>query len=213
MSKQRRKTDRSRAKSSGPAGDKDRADGTARTAKNKRLRSWYAANRSDLRFLLIFGLCLVLYYVLTLTPPVRQGFFPAYLRLNAIVSGAILNAFGEEVRVDDQTMISVEGPSIKIERGCDAVEPSALFVSAVLASPVSLLSRLAAAGVGTVLLMLLNLVRIITLYLVRVYYASAFETMHLDVWQALFILFALFLWAMWASRAARKRAVRSNAST
>ncbi len=213
MSKRSRKTDKPRAKSSGRAGGEGLADGTARTARKGKLRSWYEANRSDLRFLLIFGLCLMLYYLLTLTPPIKEGFFPSYLRLNARVSAAILGAFGEDVSVEDRSIISVKGPSIEIERGCDAVEPSALFVSAVMASPVPFLSRLAAAGVGTVLLMLLNLVRIVTLYLFRVYYPSAFEAMHLDVWQALFILFALFLWAMWASRAARKRAVQSDAST
>lgn len=188
------------------------ASGARKDAKGRR-RSWYEANRSDLKFLLIFGLCLVAYYLLTLTPSVKEGFFPAYLRLNAQVSAALLAFFGEEASAADQSIISAKGPAIELERGCDAVEPSALFVSAVLASPVPFLARLAAAGVGTALLMLLNLVRIITLYLFRVYYPSLFETMHLDVWQVLFILLALFLWAIWASRASRSRIAEPNAST
>lgn len=189
-----------------PAGRRDD------TGKGK-VRSWFEANRSDLRFLVVFGLCLGLYYLLTLTPPVKKGFFPAYLRLNAHVSGAMLRLFGEDATVQDQSLVSAKGPSIEIERGCDAVEPSALFVSAVLASPVSLMSRLSAAAVGTIVLMLLNLVRIISLFLVRLYYPQAFETVHLDVWQALFIFMAILLWAMWASRVTRKRAVQPDAST
>ena len=115
------------------------------------------------------------------------------------------------LRVEGQSMISATGPAIEIERGCDAIEPSALLVSAVMASPVPFLSRLLAMGVGTALLMLLNLVRIISLYLFRVYLPTAFETMHLDVWQALFIIIAIVMWGIWASRAARRKVVVSDA--
>ena len=177
-----------------------------------RFRSWLHANRSDLRFLLIFGLCLGAYFLSTLTPPVKHGFFPAYLRLNARASGAILRVLGQDVSVRDQSIVSADGPAIDIERGCDAVEPSALFVSAVLASPVPFASRLFAAVAGSFALMLLNLVRVVSLFLVRVYHPDAFETMHLDVWQALFIILAILLWAMWASRMARRRAVQTHAS-
>lgn len=178
-----------------------------------RFRLWVRANWSDLRFLFVFGLCLGLYFLLTLTPPVKQGFFPAYLRWNARASGAILRGLGQDVTVRDQSIVSADGPAIDIERGCDAVEPSALFVSAVLASPVPILSRLGAAAVGTFLLMVLNLVRVVSLFLVRVYFPKAFETMHLDVWQAVFIILAILLWAGWASRMARRRTTQADGST
>ena len=177
------------------------------------MRRWYDANRSDLRFLAIFGACLAAYYLASLTPPVSERFFPAYLRLNAQASGWVLNAVGEEVVTDGNSLISAKGPSIQVERGCDAIVPSVLFVAAVMASPVSLTGRLAAALAGSAFLILLNLVRIISLFWVRVYWPQAFETMHLDVWQALFIFLALALWAIWASRAARERTAQVDAST
>lgn len=176
-------------------------------------RAWYDANRSDIRFLLVFAACLLAFYLAAQTPPVKDGFFPVYLRANAQAAGAILQFSGSDVHVVGNSLVSSAGASIQIERGCDAVEPSALFVAAVLASPVRLGSRLVAAVLGTVVLMVLNLVRVISLYWVRVHYPSAFETMHLDVWQALFIILALALWAVWASRAARRaRAAVPNAS-
>ena len=177
------------------------------------LRRWYEANRGDLRFLAIFGACLVAYYLISLTPPVSEGFFPAYLRLNAQASAWVLDTVGEGVLTDGNSLISSKGPSIQVERGCDAVVPSVLFVAAVMASPVSLTGRLTAALAGTALLILLNLVRIISLFWFRVYWPEAFETMHLDVWQALFIFLALALWATWASRAARERTPPVDAST
>ncbi len=217
MSKRRGKTGKakgSRPSAESPALDRERGQ-QPKPGPNKqgRWRSWLASNRSDLRFLSIFGICLGLFYLSTLTPPVKQVFFPSYLRLNAEVSGLILGVLGEEVSVSGQSLVSAKGPSIEIERGCDAVEPSALFVSAVLASPVPLLSRLAAAAAGTFMLMLLNLVRVVSLFLVRVYYPEAFETMHLDVWQALFIILAIVFWGMWASRASRKQVVQPAVAT
>jgi exosortase/archaeosortase family protein len=178
-----------------------------------RFGKWIARNRSDLRFLLLFGTFMGAYYLITLTPPVRDGFFPAYLRWNASISGRALRSFGEELTVEDQSMISDKGPSVQIERGCDAVEPSALFVSAVLASPVPLVARLSAAMVGTLLLLLINLVRVASLFLVRVHYPRAFDVMHLDVWQALFIFLAITLWAIWAARMSRKRKEHEHAAT
>jgi len=182
-------------------------------ARQGKFRAWVRANWTDLRFLFIFGLCLALYFVSTLTPPIKNGFFPAYLRWNARTSGTILQGLGEDVSVEKQSIISAKGPAIDIERGCDAVEPSALFVSAVLASPVPLLARLSAAAVGTFLLMVLNLVRVVSLFLCRIYFPKAFETMHLDVWQALFIILAILLWAGWASRMARRRAPQADGTT
>ncbi len=202
-----------REQTSEPRGADDLAATAPGSAAGQRLRLWIRANWSDLRFLFVFGLCLVLYFLSTLTPPVKEGFFPAYLRWNAQASGAILRIFGQDVNVRDQSLVSGQGPTIDIERGCDAVEPSALFVSAVLASPVPLLSRLSAAVVGTFLLMVLNLVRVVTLFLCRVYFPKAFETMHLDVWQAVFVILAILLWAGWASRMARRRAAQANGAT
>lgn len=179
-----------------------------------RLRRWVATNRSDLRFLAIFGLCMSAYYLATMVPAVNDGFFPPYLRANAAVSGGLLNLFGSDVTVDGKAITGADGRSIQVERGCDAVEPSALFVSAVLASPVPLLSRLGAAVLGTLALMLLNLVRVVSLFLVRMHFSrEVFDTMHLDVWQALFIFLAIVFWWMWASRAARQRTRRADVAT
>ena len=195
----------------GPA----QTDKTRRTGRptSRSKSSWLRANASDLRFLLTFAICMAVYYLATLTPPVKQGFFPAYLRLNAAASAAILRVVGQDVTVRDKSIVSTAGPAIEVERGCDAVEPSALFVSAVLASPVSWLSRLSAAAAGTLVLMVLNLIRVASLFLVKVYYPGAFDTMHLDVWQALFIFMAIVFWAVWASRVSRRRVARPDVSS
>jgi exosortase H (IPTLxxWG-CTERM-specific) len=169
------------------------------------------AHRRDLRFLLLFGFFVVLYYAVTLTSFAEEVAFPWYLRVNAQASATILSTLGQQVTLDGHTLHR-GGFAIEVRRGCDAVDPSALFVAAVLASPVPWLSRLCAAVGGTIALMLLNLVRIVSLFLIGVYFPSAFDVMHLDVWQAIFIFLAILLWALWASRAARSLAVQPDAA-
>ena len=135
-----------------------------------------------------------------------------YVGWNAEISGMVLRALGQDVTVSERALVSGQGASIQVERGCDAAAASALFVSAVLASPVPWLSKIGAAAVGTVLLAVLNLIRVMSLFLVRVYYPKAFDVMHLDVWQALFIFLAILFWAVWASQVSRRRIVQPDVS-
>jgi exosortase/archaeosortase family protein len=93
--------------------------------------------------------------------------------------------------------------SISIARGCDAIEAMALFASALLAFPARWRPKLIGLLGGIVALFLLNIIRIVTLFLTGVYFPKAFEIMHLDVWQALFLLFAVGLWIFTIQRAMR----------
>ena len=89
----------------------------------------------------------------------------------------------------------------------------ALFVAAVLASPVVFWRKLPAVVVGVLLLLVLNIVRIVTLYLTGIYLKSVFDIMHLDVWQAMFIGMALMLWAVWARYLAHPRKRKQNVAS
>jgi exosortase/archaeosortase family protein len=145
------------------------------------------------------------FYAFTSLPFFRAGLFPRYLRLNAAVSAFLLRAMGEEARAQEVAIISPRY-AVTIQRGCDAIEPSALFASAVIAFPAAWRRRLAGAVAGVGLLLGLNLVRIVTLYYTGVFKPEAFETMHLDVWQPAFIFLALLLWILWALWATRRPA-------
>jgi exosortase H (IPTLxxWG-CTERM-specific) len=157
---------------------------------------WFAEHRGVFVFLLIFGVLMGLLYAFALLTPFYERHFPYYLGFNARLSGYILKFIGQDITVGDASIFS-PGFSITIKQGCDAIEPTALFICAVLAFPAAFPKKIAGIVAGTLLLAILNLVRIVTLFLVGLYLPSVFELMHADVWQGLFIFFAISLWGLW----------------
>ena len=192
----------------GGAGVSRQGRGAGRGEEAKQRTSWFAGKRPVLRFVVLFCVCMAVFYGCMATVLFRETLFPAYLRFNAGVSATILRCLGEEAAARETSVASPRF-SIEIRRGCDAVEPSAVFLSAVLASPVSMWLKLPGMAAGTVVLMLVNLVRIVSLFYVGIIYPKAFHMMHVDVWQALFIFLALLFWVVWA-RWARGRGQGSN---
>ena len=162
--------------------------------------------RTVIRFVGLFAVFMAIFYAITITPFAENTAWPSYLSLNATVSGVILNGLGQDVTVDERAIRSPAGGSLLIERGCDAIHPSGLFASAVLASPVPLWTRLAGMFVGTFLLATTNLIRIISLYFVQIHWRDLFDMMHVEVWQALFIFLAVLLWVVWAGWAVKRGA-------
>lgn len=168
---------------------------------------------SVLKFLLIFGILLAVFYVfIAFSPFYSKRFVPAHHHLIARTSGYVLAVLGYDITINGASIYSPRF-SVKIVRGCDAVEAIALYVCAVLAFPLPLLKRLPGMIAGTLLLLILNLIRIVSLFLIGVYSPRMFNLMHIDVWQALFIFFALLLWILWLLWATRSQVVTQAASS
>jgi exosortase H (IPTLxxWG-CTERM-specific) len=166
-----------------------------------------------LKFLLTFGILLAVFYIfVAFSPSYHKKFIPPYHHLIAQVSGGMLAVLGQDITVADA---SISSPSfaVQIVSGCDAVEAIALFVCAVLAFPLKFLKKLPGMIAGTLLLSVLNLVRVVSLFLVGVYSPRIFALMHIDVWQAIFIFFAVLLWILWLLWATRSQVVAQSASS
>jgi len=163
---------------------------------------WFHNKRPVFQFVGLFALLMGLFYACTFIPVLEKNVLPRLQRANALVSTSLLNLFGEGARSYETNISSGRG-SISIAHGCDAVEPIALFIAAVLAFPTRLNPKIPALFVGTALLMVLNLVRIVSLFYTQIFWPGAFETLHIDVWQPAFIVLSLFLWVSWALWATR----------
>ncbi len=165
---------------------------------------WFHNKRPVFQFVGLFAVLMGVFYALTFIPVLNKTALPGLQKANAEVSTAILNLFGEGA-TSQGTSINSSRYNINIAHGCDAIEPAALFVAAVLAFPASFRSKFPALFAGTSLLLVINLIRIISLFYTGIYWPAAFETMHVDVWQPAFIVLSLFLWTLWALWATKPR--------
>lgn len=158
---------------------------------------WMRNKRPVLAFVVLFALLMGLFYGITFIDVMELKILPAYMRVNATLSTEILNVFGEDANTYG-TSIRSKRYSVDIRHGCDAIEPSALFLAAVLAFPAPLRSKIPGLIIGTLVLAIINLTRIVTLFYTGIYFPKWFQTVHVDVWQPVFILLSLTLWVLWA---------------
>ncbi len=160
-------------------------------------RGWFYGKRPIFQFVGLFAVIMGACYAVTMIDAVEKKILPAYMQYYASASAMVMNVFGEGAEAKGTSVVS-KRYSVNIKQGCDALAPSALFIAAVLAFPGSIRSKVPGLIVGTLVLAVINLVRIISLYYTGIHYPRWFETMHVDVWQPVFILLSLTLWVLWA---------------
>ena len=148
------------------------------------------------RFLGLFLGIVIVYYLLTATAWVDARVIYPVLQATAHGASLILNAVGAHTRVEG---VVIQGPAfaVRVQRGCDPLEPIVLFWAAVIAFPAPVPKKATGLALGSITLFGLNLIRIITLYWVGKARWSCFEAIHQELWPALFILLAVLLWVFW----------------
>lgn len=165
----------------------------------------FGRKRPVFRFVVLFVVLMAAFYGVTSMSWYQDGVFPRYLNLNADVSAMMLRVLGEDANATGQDVHSPR-MSLSIRAGCDAIEPSFMFVAAVLAFPAAVKAKLIGVLVGVPLLLLMNLVRILSLYYIGIHAPRWFETAHVDIWQPTFILIALACWIVWVLWAIHRHA-------
>ena len=155
------------------------------------------------RFLILFGILLVVFYVLIAIRPVNDHVVLPFTAVVARVSGALLRAIGENAAVHGTVIASGEF-SVNIENGCNGLETALLVAAAVFAFPATWSQRAAGLLGGFAAIQLINLVRVVTLFWIGVHRPSWFGSAHTVVWQTVVVLFGVVFFVGWASVAKRK---------
>jgi exosortase/archaeosortase family protein len=104
--------------------------------------------------------------------------------------------------------ISGEGFSVKILGNCNAIYETVLLLSAVIAFPALLKEKVVGGVLGTIFIYLLNLLRVVLLYLVGVYAPQFFEESHVYVSQTIFFVMVAIFWLIWVEKGVRNISVR-----
>jgi len=161
--------------------------------------SIWRQNRREITFLVLFLVLLGGGFALISLNWVNDHAVEPFTAGIARVSGAGLNLLGQQVSLQG-TIIQSHRFAVNIRNGCNGVEAMLIFLAAVLAFPASWRSRLAGLGIGIVAIQLVNLVRVIALFLTGVYFPKLFDASHTVIWQSIVILFGVLLWILWANR-------------
>jgi exosortase/archaeosortase family protein len=154
------------------------------------------------RTLLVFLAVLLLVFAMSYSRWYEDVLAPASLRLNAAASAVLLRWLGEDA-LSDGAVVRSARQGLTIGRDCDALRPFLLFAAAVIASPVAARLRVAGLLLGAAITLALNQLRIVSLFFTGIHFPAAFEPLHVDVWQPLFICVVVAAWLFWASWAIR----------
>lgn len=130
---------------------------------------------------------------------IYAGFIPWANAMTANLLAFALSLLGTASHAEG-TLVRSEIFSLEIIAECTAILPIVLFLAAVVATPSSKKTKLWALTWGVPAVLLFNLIRLVSLIYLGALMPTAFETVHLLVWQPLTILFALALWLLWADR-------------
>jgi exosortase H (IPTLxxWG-CTERM-specific) len=160
--------------------------------------------RERLIFAARFGVLLLLFYVIVALNPVNDHVIVPFTAVVTRISAALLRLTGSDVTAAGTRMLSKRF-SMDVENGCNAVETMMLFAAAVLAFNAPIRDRLLGIALGLPAIQLINLVRLISLYLLGVHRPDWFTVWHVGVWQSLIILSGVGMFMIWSSRVARHR--------
>jgi exosortase H (IPTLxxWG-CTERM-specific) len=160
--------------------------------------------RTQVLFLVKFFAVLIGAYLLIAWNPVNDRAIVPLTGGIAKVSGSILQAMGENVRVAGTTITSSRF-GVNINNGCNGVEAMLILLASIVAFPASMKARVVGLLLGAVVVQVLNFIRIITLYLLGAYQPRLFDLFHTAIWQIVIILAAIGFFLVWSARVAPAR--------
>lgn len=195
---------------------------TGRDAANFGWRRWWRGvsplTRRSLGFFASFGLLLAVYFAATLdlklqnpdgagSHPitaglaatnqwVRRTLLEPYQRGIATVVASLLDTIGHEAKAHGREIRSLDF-AVVITSGCDAIEPSLLLGAAMLCFPAAKRAKLAGFLAGVAAIAALNVVRVVTLWVIGRHWRGAFDVAHFTIWPFLIILFTVGIFVAW----------------
>ncbi len=201
-SKRNNKKQRAKAQKSAKVKRKQAAPSIFEHLKRQLQNTWLTRSPIFL-FVLLFGVLMTAFYILWLMPFFQRTVVETVARIDAQLASLALNLFGQGTSCEGDIVASSDF-SVSIKRGCDGIEATAVYLAGVLAFPIAFSRKVPGLLWGTAFLFMANLLRVITLFLVGVYIPVAFDIMHIEVWQALFLILAVACWLYWIQWAMKK---------
>ena len=171
----------------------------------QRLRNFLSAQWLTIRVVGSFLLLITVFFsILTYEPIVRYvDVGLALAQSSAWVSWAFLKVLGTVMGFPVQirgTNLGSGAFVVDVSPACSAAVPMMIYMSAVLAYPASRRAKLLGAVIGFGVIYAVNLVRVVSLFLIGLLASQYFHDTHVYVAQALVVCIAVATWLFWAGR-------------
>jgi exosortase H (IPTLxxWG-CTERM-specific) len=162
------------------------------------------------RFLWIFPLVMLVGFGLLLAP-FLQPFIEKATGALVTVTAASIRLLGGHAQAQANLLRNpISGFTIEVKDTCNASNVTILLWAAILAFPAPLVQKLKGAAVATVMLHVVNVLRIVSLFYLGQFDNAWFEFAHLYIWEGLIVLVTLVLFWIWVQQVYRtERAARA----
>ncbi|MEE9373607.1 MAG: exosortase H [Saprospiraceae bacterium] len=166
-----------------------------KTNRSLQFSKFWSERKDVLQFLLSFIALVLLLFALSTSDFFNMIRVPL-TNLYTWISGVILNFFGSNATINGD-VLSTNRFAINVKAGCDGVAPMILYWATIVVFPIGWKYKWQGLLYGTIFLFVLNIIRILSLFLAGVYVKSIFDFLHVEFWQILFIAFTIFVWVYW----------------
>ncbi len=158
----------------------------------------------EIYFVAMFMLFLVLFFTFISLNTINDNVIVPFTVGISTVSRWVLTALGYDVQ-QKGTILYTDNFGVNIKNGCNGVEAMSILLAAVLAFPASWKSKAIGLMGGIIVVQVINLIRIVILYLTGLHFPSFFHTSHTVIWQSIVIGVALLFWLYWAIKVKNER--------
>ena len=166
------------------------------------LAKYWKERKDVFKFLASFILLVLLLFAFSVTD-VFDIIRDPLINNQTWMSGQLLNIFSYDTIVQGATLSTNEFV-IVVSAGCDGVAPMILFWTTIAVFPIKWAYKWQGLLFGTFFLLVLNIIRIVTLFLIGLHKRNLFDFFHVEVWQIIFIAMTIFVWLYWYSWAQKK---------
>lgn len=161
-----------------------------------------ATRRAQLRTALTFAALAAVFWTAYYFPFDKNGAVPrlyaSYLEDYARLTGAVIGLFDPTARVAGNEIAGRF--AMRVSHDCDATQVILLFWAAVLSYPATWKHKALGMLAGTAAIVVVNVLRLCTLYYLGEVWQSAFEYAHEELWPLLLSAFVLVAFMVWAAR-------------
>lgn len=149
-------------------------------------------------FTLVFSLTLLGLFTVELLNITQTMIVIPWTHFLALLSSNLVQLFDTQTTVQGVVLRdNLSGFAVSIQPGCNGIEAIIVLTAAITAYPAPIKAKMIGIVFGFIAIQSLNVIRIISLFYLGQWNATAFEWAHQYVWQALIMLDVLLVFIIW----------------